>query len=551
MNNTNGMQNNINGGVQNIKKMYDNLTFFDQFGSSVIMLIIITIILILAISYCYAMINIQPILDDWPNQRCKPQNIPIAGLITHPEGVTATEYTAQNFTYCTQNILSNIAGDALTPLTFVTASFQGIVKNISNSLNAVRGMFDKIRNFSQSVIEQIMGRLANIMVPLQEIIISFKDLMGKIQGAMTASLFTLLGSYYTLKSLLGAIAQFIITILIALAASIAIMWAVPFTWGFAAVSTGIFLAIAIPLAIILSFLSNTLQINGLKSIPRVKCFDKNTYIAMNNGLLKKIKDIEVGDILTNNNIVTGKIMVETKGSTMYELDDIFVSDSHIIKYGDKWIPVSKHPHAKKSTYYQEPYLYCLNTANKTITINEYEFSDWDEISDEDIDNIKKNTNHLINERKEIHKFLDGGFNGNTEVKLNNGTVKQMKEVCVGDVLENNNGVYGIVEIDGRSLNGQYIYNLGNKIVEGGPNITICDKNVNVFTTMNLLEKFDNYLDNQINYKKPTNKIENKLYHLLTNKKTFYINNIRFHDYNASIDLFLDKSKGKLLSMKYV
>ena len=71
------------------------------------------------------------------------------------------------------------------------------------------------------------------------------------------------------------------------------------------------------------------------------------------------------------------------------------------------------------------------------------------------------------------------------------------------------------------------------------------------STLNLIENYDSYLDNQINCKKPIGKIENKLYHLLTNKKTFYVHNIRFYDYNASIDLFLDKSKGKLLSMKYV
>ena len=549
--NTNSGIQNTNSGIQNIKQMYSNLTYFDQYGSSVIMLIIITIVLFIVISYCYTMINIKQVLDDWPNQRCKLQYLPIAGFITHPEGVTATEYTTQNFTYCTQNILSSISGDALKPLTFVTASFQGVIQNISNSINDVRGMFNKIRGFFQSVTQEIMGRLMNIMVPLQQIILSFKDLIGKIQGVMTASLFTFLGSYFTLKSLLGAIAQFIITILIALAASIAIMWAIPFTWGFAAVNTGIFMSIAIPMAILLSFLQNTLHLSGFKSIPRLKCFDKNTYITMNNGSSKKIKDIVVGDILTNNNMVTGKIIVETKGSIMYELDDIFVSDSHIIKYCDKWMPVSKHPNAKKSTYYQEPYLYCLNTANKTITINDHIFSDWDEINDEDIDNIRKNTNHLFTDKKDIHKFLDGGFIGNTEIKLNNGTVKQIKDICVGDILENNNGVYGIVEIDGRSLNGQYIYNLGNKIVQGGPNLAICDKTINVSTTLNLFEKSGNYLDNQINYKKPTNKIENKLYHLLTNNKTFYADNIKFYDYNAAIDLFLDKSKGKLLSMKYV
>ena len=83
-------------GLENIKQMYEKLTYFDQYGSSVIMLIIITILLIIVISYSYAMINAQPIIDDWPNQRCKPQYLPIAGFITHPEGVTATEYTAEN-----------------------------------------------------------------------------------------------------------------------------------------------------------------------------------------------------------------------------------------------------------------------------------------------------------------------------------------------------------------------------------------------------------------------------------------------------------------------
>ena len=542
---------NKNDGFANLKSMYDNQTYFDQYGSSVIMLIILIFVLFCVISYCLIMVNVQPIIDDWPNQRCKPQIMPIAGLITHPEGVTASEYTAQNFTYCTQNILTSITGDAVQPLTYVTSTFKNISEGLLNALNAIRGMFDKIRGFFQSISTEIMGRIMNIMAPLQQIIISFRDLIGKIQGTMTAGLFTALGSYYTLKSMLGAIAQFIVIILIAMAVIIVILWILPCTWGAAATGTALFLSISIPMAIILKFFNDKLQINGLKSIPHLKCFDKNTYITMNEGNSRKINDIQVGDILANNNMVTGKIMVETKGSIMYELDDIFVSDSHIVKYGDKWIPVSKHPNAKKCTFYQEPYLYCLNTTNKNIVINGYIFSDWDEINDEDIINIQKNTNHMFNEKNDIHKCLDGGFVGHTEIKLNDGIVKQIKDIRVGDILENNTSVYGIVEIDGRSLNGQYIFNLGNKIVEGGPNLTICDKNINVTSTLNLIENYDSYLDNQINSKKPTSKIENKLYHLLTNKKTFYIHNIRFYDYNASIDLFLDKSKGKLLSMKYV
>jgi hypothetical protein len=374
--------------------------------------------------------------------------------------------------------------------------------------------------------------------------------MGKIQGTMTGGLFTLLGSYYTLKSLMGAIAQMIVTILIALAAAVAVMWAVPVTWGFAAVNTGIFLAIAIPMSIILAFMSDILHINALK-IPKVKCFDKNTRIVMNDGTEKIIQNIAVGDVLANNNVVTGKIIVETKGSIMYKLDNIIVSNSHMIKYLDKWITVAKHPKAKKNAYYQEPYLYCLNTSDKTILVNDYLFSDWDEITDKDINTIQQNSNYIFYEKHDIHKLLDGGFVENTEIKLKNGSIKCIKDIRIGDILENNEYVYGIVEIDGVNLNEQYTYYLGNQIIEGGPNLTICDKNISIWTTINLAQKNDNCLVKQINYKKQKDKIETKLYHLLTNTDTFNVNQIKFYDYNASIDLFLDKNIGKLLSMKYV
>ena len=95
-------------GLHKLKKMYEKLNYFDQYGGSVILFIIITILIILFASYCKIMANTQPIIDDWPNQRCKPSIIPFAGLITHPDGVSASEYTHQNFTYCTQNILSSI-----------------------------------------------------------------------------------------------------------------------------------------------------------------------------------------------------------------------------------------------------------------------------------------------------------------------------------------------------------------------------------------------------------------------------------------------------------
>jgi len=522
---------NNNNDLNVINKMYENLNYFDQYSGSLLLVIIITIICFLFISYCFVIINSQPIIDDWANQRCNPTVIPFAGFITHPDGVSSIEYTQQNFTYCIQNMASGVTSIALEPLTFITNMLSNSSNQISESLQSIRAMFDKIRVMFQGVSQEIMGRIINFMVPLQEIIISFKDLIGKIQGSMTAGLFTLLGSYYTLKSLMGAIAQFIITILIALAAMIAVFWAVPFTWGAAAANTAIFVAIAIPMSIILAFMIDVLKVKTNLSIPKVKCFDKNTRIKMNDGTKKKISEIQIGELLFNNNEVTAIIKVETKDSIMYKLNNVIVSDTHIVKYKKKWIRVSEHPAAILYPSYNEPYLYCLNTTNKTIVINNKTFTDWDEIYGNDITKIINNNIIKINDLKDIHTYLDCGFSGLTKITLQNGIYKELQNIEIGDMLENGEIVYGVVEINGKNVDQQYTINLGNNLtIEGGSNLKFChienDYNISLNTT-------------SINL---SNIKHDKLYHLLTDKKTFYIDKIKFYDYNAGVDLFLEKIK---------
>lgn len=505
--------------INNIKKMYDKLTYFDQYGGSLVLFIVITLVVIILISYFKTMANLQPIIDDWPNQRCNPKIIPFAGLITHPEGISATDYTYKNFNYCTQNILSGITGQAVQPITFLTNILQYIANSIQIAIQNIRSMFDKVRTSMQSVSQEIMGRLMNIMTPLMQIIISFKDLIGKIQGTMTAGLFTLLGSYYAFKSLLGAIAQFIIGILIALAVMIAVFWIIPFTWGAAIANTVIFIAISIPLAIILAFMIDTLKVNTSFKIPRVKCFDKNTLIKMNNGTYKKIIDIETGDILSNNNIVTAKIKVVREGSLMYSLNNVIVSDSHIVKYKDKWIPVSEHPDAFKLTNnYSEEFLYCLNTSHKIIEINNMIFTDWDEIYDKKLIKVLNNEINPILNPNLIHKFLDCGFSSLTKIPLKDNEFINIDKVKINDILLNGEKVYGIVEIDGNTIIEQYRYNLGkNCFIEGYTHNLNSNNNIDIIKNKN-----------------------NKLYHLLTDKGTFIIENILIKDYNDAIDRFLEK-----------
>lgn len=538
-----------------INKLYENLTYFDTYSGSFVLFIIITLVVIQIIIYALIMINVEPIRADWANQRCNPYIVPIAGLINKPDNMSINDFTQENFAFCTQNVLSGISGNALKPITFVAASLQKVADGIKNSLNGIRGMFDNVRTSAMDVAQELMGRLMNLMAPIQQIIIAFKDMMGKVNGIMTAALYTLLGSYYTLQSLMGAIAEFIIRILIVLAALIAGFWLFPFTWGAAMANTVIFIAISIPMIIILAFMSNSLQIKG-GSIPKLKCFDNDTLLAMKDGTMKKIMDVCVGDVLKGDNKITAKMVVTSSESTMYNLNGVIVSDTHLVFSNGRWLRVSECADAIKVDMYDKPFLYCLNTSEKIIEINNTLFSDWDEIMEDDIELLnlyhiynKYGTNHSMIrhfEKNMCHEFFDGGFDGDTLIKLDDGKNIKISEVKVGDILDRREKVYGIVEIDGTTVKEQYNYYLEKNNGEtsqfvGGPYLAFCDRNVLLRNTFQLNDKFKDIRSLK----------REKLYHLLTDKESFIIDNIRFYDYSASNDLLLGKNKGKLLSMKYV
>jgi hypothetical protein len=534
-----------NPGLAKLVKIYEKLGYMDQYGGSVVIFIFTSIILFIIVSYCISASNAEAIIQDWPNQRCNIAIIPYAGYITHPDGVSAFEYTQENFNYCTQQILSSITGPAVQPFAYIANIFDKVVSQLNNAVQAVRAIFERIRRLIEDIIKNIMNRLLNIMAPIQNIILGAKDILGKMQGVMTTSLFTALGSYYSLKSLLGAIAQFIANVLIALAVIIFILIVIAIVFPPAAVaagvSTGIFVLISIPFAILLGFMGEVLGIYGY-SVPRLKCFDKNTSILLNDGTTKIISEIQAGDILENNNEVTAIIQVESEGSTMYYLDGIIVSDTHIVNYEGKWLPVSKHPYSMKYVEYNEPYLYCLNTTSKTIVVNNIVFTDWDEIFQDSIRQVMNNNEYIkLNELKDIHKELDSGFEKSTRIKLYNGEYKKIKDIVIGDKLQNGEKVYGVVIVNGKNLSQQYRYTLGEKLViNGGPNLVFYDdEKICVSTTLGSC--------NKVKLKDS----HETLYHLLTDKKTFTIENIQFYDYNAAVDIFLEKNDEKLLSMKYV
>ena len=510
-----------------INDLYDGLSYYDMYGTTIMIFLLITMIVAFIYGYFQIMRIREEIANDWQNQRCNPKYIPFAGYITHPEGTTAFQYTSDNFQYCIQNVENDVAGQAMQPLNFLISGVTNMLNIIKTSVQQTREFLNKLRQNIRKIAEDIFHKILNVMIPLQSLLISLKDMLDKTQGILTAGLYTFLGAYDTLKSLMGSIVELTVVMLLVMVIIIVGLWSIPISWPAAASASAIYVVFALLLSIIVVFL---VEVMGIKSskVPKLRCFDKDTLLEMADGTHKKIIDVEAGNRLANNVLVTAKMKVSSEGLRMFTLDTITVSESHIVKWQDRWIPVRDHPLAKELFGYSDLFLHCLNTSSKEIIINGIIFTDWDEIYEKTLTAVTNAIPHNIFFKDEtmkkanIHRHLDVGFESDTIIYLANGSKKYIKDIQIGDNLSTKGIVYGIVEIEKDTI-------LGN-------------------LDSNEKEK-ENEKENEKKNQKEE-KEEKILYHLLVSNKLFETKGKIIRDYNDKIDSIL-KLGFKKLSNEYV
>jgi hypothetical protein len=489
-----------------LKHIYDNTTYADNYGSSMVIVIIVSLVVFTVFCYCYFMQKREEIYADWNNNRCKPQYIPIAGFIAAPEGQSISSYTNENFQYCLNAQATSLAGYTLQPVMYMVSALVSIVEAIENSIDSMRNMFANLRGNIAEFVKQIMGKILNMTTPLIRMFIALLDSLQKTQGVLATGVFTLLSVYYSLQSLIGSIFELLGNMLLVMIIIIAICWIVPFTIPMAIGMSATFVIIAAIISVLMVFyvLMFGIKAINIPKLPKHKCFDKNVPIHLEGNVVKPIHQVNAGDILENGTKITATMRLDATGVRMFNLNNIIVSESHIVKYGDKWIPVKKHPDAIEIQDYSEPYLYCFNTNSKEIILNDILFTDWDEIYDDTLLNVLDAIPNNIFEKDHkkqcanIHRYLDVGFNKETQIDLIGNTNKKIKDIQIGDTLVCGGKVYGIVEIETSEL-----------------------------------------LENNKNNKNELS-LGNKLYHLLTTENIFTSNGQIIPDYNDHIDKLYKK-----------
>ena len=292
-----------------IDKLYNQSSYSEKNGGSIFMTVLILFVFFIAMAYFYVMSKAKPIKDNWVNERCSPAVMPFAGLINKPPGQSAFDFTGENFSYCTNSILKDITGIFLAPINATINIVLGVFSEIAEAIQASRNIINNVRKAFAGISTEITGRMLNILIPMQKVVIAIKDMFGKVQGILTACMFTFLGVYDSIMTGFSATFDLMMGIFITITVAIIILLAIFFTIPVGLIGVGLYIPVAIIMITFLVLMSDVMNQTGMSSVPPVpSCFASGTVIKTKKGDCN-IESIQVGDELINGSKVKSTMIL--------------------------------------------------------------------------------------------------------------------------------------------------------------------------------------------------------------------------------------------------
>ena len=148
-------------------------------GSEWVKFLYVNLAFIFQVFAMYFFIQLKAIKEKWPEYRCNPVYMPLAGVITDGE-----DSIAGNFAFCIQQMQSSFMGYLLQPLESIMGSLGNISFGMLDDITNARNMMGFLRlNFGE-IFGKIAGMFANIVTEFMKIMLGIKDITGKTIGIM-------------------------------------------------------------------------------------------------------------------------------------------------------------------------------------------------------------------------------------------------------------------------------------------------------------------------------------------------------------------------------
>lgn len=502
-----------------------NQEYSEKYGGSIMLMFSLCVMLIGMLIYTYIKANVGELRANWTNERCKPYIMPFASLIN--ENISSED----NFNYCMQDIVSNVADTLMVPINASIGGIAVIYEQMVQVVQGIRNQLNEISNSTEGIFTKMYNYLLSVIAEALKIIETIKDTIAKFVGVIVGSIYSAIAVFLSIKSFFGALFELLIlVIIVSIVAALAFLWLPVVGWAmsmlliaFVLTITGtlIYTKLAAPKVFDLVRFS----IPGVPKLRNPFCFSGEVEVKLKDKNKKRFDELKVGDELLEGGRITALMEVCGEHIEMYNISNIIVSGEHKIMYMGKIINVSQHPNAKKIKKNCKK-LYCVNSTEKYLNINNEILLDYDELT---ITEYKELKNQLKEDIKldELHKYYDGGFDKEVKLVMEDGSEKEISKINEGERLQ-----YGIKVMSKVKMCGFVANSLG--YIKIGENIVKCSSNILLREGV-LNKKIQKVIEKEtIIYCKN----EEYLYHIVTEQGYFYLGGELVVDYNGMMDNYL-------------
>lgn len=252
----------------------------------------------------------------------------------------------KNFVHCVQTSQTSFMGYVLAPIEYLVSVLTSFAGDITQTIQSVRIMLSNIRTYMASIAKELYGVFFNIIIEFQKVVINLKDLMGKMIGIMVSLMYVMEGSMMTMQS----------------------AWNGP---------------------------------PGQMTRAIGNCFHPSTKLRLANNKIVCMKDVNVGDILSDGSKVKAVMKIDNSlDEELYVIrnkginkSDIYVTGTHMMydEEKKKYVEVREHPAAGLQNQYKfrilnnlpivtvkSSWFSCLITTKHKIPIGDCLFWDWED-----------------------------------------------------------------------------------------------------------------------------------------------------------------------------
>ena len=239
---------------ENIKNVFDNMTYSEQYNYDIWFTIIAIIIVLVLTIYFYIDNFIKSQRPNWKNNKCNPLYMPFADTLAGSVDADGNQidpsgsFAEKNFNECLNDLTFGISLDVKQPINVIFGIFKSMFAFLASIVSQIVAFFMYLLNLIFQLFNALVERLKLILHQVNIVLIRGNTFLQNIIYSLQDIYFTVVVGVSLLKTLIGAslnvmattfliggIAQFVAVLsplIVFITTALALSWN-PFTVAFA------------------------------------------------------------------------------------------------------------------------------------------------------------------------------------------------------------------------------------------------------------------------------------------------------------------------------